>query len=136
MLKKIKVIIDASVFFQIYQKIYKRCIQTQLNEYFANFLSKFQCDFRQGFSSQYFHFVMMEKLRKIKDQKGVFAAVFTDWSKTFHCIRNPLVIAKLSAYGFDIKSIAFISAYLINRKQNTKIGSTFSEYLNVLFGVL
>ena len=26
-------------------KIYERCIQTQLNEYFANFLSKFQCGF-------------------------------------------------------------------------------------------
>ena len=26
-------------------KIYERCIQTQLNECFANFLSKFQCGF-------------------------------------------------------------------------------------------
>ena len=34
-----------------------------------------------------------------------------------------------------MKSIAFISAYLKNRKQKTKIGSTFSECLSILFAV-
>ena len=34
-----------------------------------------------------------------------------------------------------MKSIAFISAYLKNRKQKAKIRSTFSECLNILFGV-
>ena len=116
-------------------KIYERCIQTQLNEYFAKFLSKFQCGFRKGFSTQHCLMVMVEKLRKIRDEKGVFAAVLTDLSKTFDCIPHQLLIAKLSAYGFDMKSIAFISAYLKNRKQKTKIGSTFSECLNILFGV-
>ena len=95
-------------------KIYERCIQTQLNEYFANFLSKFQCGFRQGFSAQHCLLVMIEKLRKIRDEKGVFAAVLTDLSKAFDCIPHQLLIAKLSAYGFDMKSIAFISAYLKN----------------------
>ena len=116
-------------------KIYERCIPTQLNEYFAKFLSKFQCGFRKGFSTQHCLLVMIEKLRKIRDEKGVFAAVLTDLSKAFDCIPHQLLIAKLSAYGFDMKSIAFISAYLKNRKQKTKIGSTFSECLNILFGV-
>ena len=54
-------------------------------------------------------------------------------------MKNPrpcqLLIAKLSAYGFDMKSIAFISAYLKNRKQKKRLGSTFSECLDILFGV-
>ena len=33
----------------------------QLSEYFANFLSKFQCGFRQGFGTQYCLLVMIEK---------------------------------------------------------------------------
>ena len=78
---------------------------------------------------------MIEKLRKIRDENGVFAAVLTNLSKAFDCIPHQLLIAKLSAYGFDTKSIAFISAYLKNRKQKTKIGSTFSECSNILFGV-
>ena len=116
-------------------KIYERCMQTQLNEYFAKFLSKLECCFRKGFSTQHCRLVMIEKRRKIRDEKGVFAAVLTDLSKAFDCIPHQLLIAKLSAYGFDKKSIAFISACLKNRKQKTKIGSIFSECLNILFGV-
>ena len=71
-------------------KIYERCIQTQLNEYFANFLSKFQCGFRQGFSAQHYLLVMIEKLRKIRDEKGVFTAALTNLSKAFDCIPHRL----------------------------------------------
>ena len=78
---------------------------------------------------------MIGKLRKIRDKKGVFAAVVTDLSKAFDCITQQLLLAKLSAYSFDMKSIAFISAYFKNRKQKTKSGSSFSKCLNMLFGV-
>ena len=105
------------------------------NEYFANFQSKFQCGFRYGFSTQHCLLLMIEKIRKIRYEKGAFAAALTDLLKVFGCIPHQLLIAKLSAFGFDMKSIAFIFAYLKNRKQKTKIGSTFSECLNILFGV-
>ena len=60
---------------------------------------------------------MIEKRREIRDEKEFFAAVLNELSKTFDCIPRQLLIAKLSVYGFDIKSLAFISAYLKNRKQ-------------------
>ena len=78
---------------------------------------------------------MIEKLRKIRDKKGIFAAVFSDLSKAFDCIPHNLLIAKLNAYGFDRKSLIFISTYPKSRKQKTRIGSAFSGYLNILFGV-
>ena len=77
---------------------------------------------------------MIEKLRKIRDEKGVFTAVLTDVSKTCDCIPQRLLVAKLSGCDFEMKSIAFISAYLKNQKPKIKIGTTFSECLNV-FGV-
>ena len=80
---------------------------------------------------QYCLLVMIEKLRKIRDNKGVF----TDLSKAFDCISHELLIAKLNAYRFDVKSLKFILAYFTNRKQKTKIGSSFSDFLNILFGV-
>ena len=49
--------------------------------------------------------------------------------------QHELLIDKLNAYGFDSTSLKFISAYLNFRKQKTKFGSTFSDYLNILFGV-
>ena len=57
---------------------------------------------------------MIEKPRKSRYEKGVFAAVLTDLSKAFDGITHELLIAELSVYGFDMKSIAFISAYLKN----------------------
>ena len=78
---------------------------------------------------------MIEKLRKIRNEKGVFAAVLTDLSKSFDCIPHKLLTVKLSAYCFDMKLIAFISTYLKNQKQKAKNWSTFSECLNILLGV-
>ena len=78
---------------------------------------------------------MIEKIKQARDNNNVFAAVLTDLSKAFDCINHELLIAKLNAYGFDSPSLRFISAYLNFRKQKTKVGSTFSDYLNILFGV-
>ena len=76
---------------------------------------------------------MIEKMKKIRDNKGIFAAVLTDVSKAFDCTPHGLLITKLNA--FSKKSLPFISAYLYNRKQKTKVGSEFSDFLNILFGV-
>ena len=69
------------------------------------------------------------------DNNNVFVAVLTDLSKAFDCINHELLIAKLNAYRFDSPSLKFISAYLNFRKQKSKVGSTFSDYLNILSGV-
>ena len=105
----------------------------QINEYFEPLFPKFQCGFRQGFSAQHCLLVMIEKMKKIRDNKGIFAAVLTDVSKAFDCTPHGLLITKLNA--FSKKSLPFISAYLYNRKQKTKVGSEFSDFLNILFGV-
>ena len=55
---------------------------------------------------------MIEKIRKIRDSKGVFAAVLTDLYKGFDCISHELLLAKLHAYGFDKISIRFYACLL------------------------
>ena len=51
-------------------KVYERYIQEQLNEYFSDILSKYQCGFRQGYGTQNCLLAMIERLRKIRDKKG------------------------------------------------------------------
>ena len=116
-------------------KVYERCTLEQLDEYFGDLLSKYQCGFRQSYGTQNCILAIIEKLRKIRDKKGIFAAVLRDLSKAFDYIPHNLLIAKLSAYGFDRKSLIFISPYLKSRKQKSRIDSAFSDYLNILFGV-
>ena len=112
-------------------KVYERCMQEQLDEYFRDLLSKYQCGFRQSNETQNYLLTMIEKLGKIRDKKSIFAAVLTDLAKAFDYISHNLLIAKLSAYGFDRKSLMLTSAYLKSRKQSTRIGSPFCDYLNL-----
>ena len=95
-----------------------------------NKLSKYQCGLRKEFGTQDCLWVMIEKLRKIRDNRGVFATVFTDLWQAFDCISHELT-AKLNAYGSGIKPLNFILAYFTNRKQKTKKSSSFSEFLNI-----
>ena len=46
----------------IFSKVYKRCMYDQMYEYFNKILSKQQCGFRQGFSTQHCLHAMNEKL--------------------------------------------------------------------------
>ena len=90
------------------------------------------------------HLIHMEEriirlLKSLESQgeiskKGMFAAVLTNLSKALDCRTHNRLIAKLSAYGFDRKSLISIPAYLKSRKQKSRIGSAFSDYLNILFG--
>ena len=54
-----------------------------------------------GYSAQHCLLCMIEKIRKIKDSEGFFAAIITDLSKAFDCISHELLLTKLHAYGFD-----------------------------------
>ena len=116
-------------------KIYERIMYEQIEDYFNDILSKYQCGFRKGHNAQNCLLLMIEKIRMIRDNKGAFAAVLTDLLKAFDCIPHDLLIAKLKAYGFDEQALKFIMAYLNGRKQKVKVGSTFSDLLNIIFGV-
>ena len=51
-----------------------------------------------------------------------------DLSKAFACVNHDLLIAKLNAYGLNIKALQLIRNYLSNRKQRVKINSSFSDW--------
>ena len=104
-------------------------------KYFNHILSKWQCGFRKGFSTQHCLLVMTEKWRKCLDKGGISGAILTDLSKAFDCILHDLLIAKLAAYGFDYQSLRITESFLSNRQQRTKINNAFSRYSEIIYGV-
>ena len=103
-------------------------------KYFNHILSKWQCGFRKGFSTQRCLLVMTKKWRKCLDKGGISGAILTDLSKAFDCILHDLLIAKLAVYGFDYQSLRIMESFLSHRQQRTKINNAFVVILKLYMG--
>ena len=111
-------------------------MQNQIYPYLHKIFLKYQCAFRKVFSAQHRLITIIEKWRQFLYSGGQAAAVLTDFSKAFVCIDHELLIAKLNVYGFDDLCLVFTYSYLSEKKQKTKINSSFSCWAEILFGVL
>ena len=116
-------------------KIFEKYMFKQMSQFFENIFSKYQCGFRKGFSTQQCLLAMLEKWKRSVDNSKMFGVLLTDLSKTFDCLDHEFLIAKLNAYGFSLTALKLVHNYLSNRKQRTKINSTYSSLLEIIFGV-
>ena len=127
-----KLTIDQLVHYRTFQKFLKdACV----DKYFETVLSKFQCGFRKGYSTQDYLLAMVENCKKALDQGNEYGALLTDLSKVFDCLSHDLIVAKLHAYGFSIDTLILINSYLTERKQRVKINDQFSSWLDIVVGV-
>ena len=69
------------------------------------------------------------------DNKEFCTAILINLLKAFDFICHNLLIAKLNAYGFNQNALKLIYDYLSDRLQKTKVGSSFSAYLDITYGV-
>ena len=120
----------------VISKVFESIINDQLCTFMNNKFSIYICDFTKGYSTQYTLLNMITKWQKCLDKKGgIVGTILMDLSKAYDCIDHNLLIAKLQAYGLSVKSLRFIHSYLKGRYQRVKIGHTFSEWLEIIFGV-
>ena len=104
-------------------KNFERLLQRQINEHRKNKLSPYLCG----------HIIVSYRtFEKILGEKGFGGAVLMDLSKAF--LNHEILIAKLSAYGFNNESLKLIRSYL-NRWQRTKINKSFSRWTELLQSV-
>ena len=99
------------------------------------FLSKYQCGFCKGYSTQYCLLAMLEKWKSAVDKGKSFGALLTDLSKALDCLSHELLLTKLHAYGFSIAELRLIHSYLTNRWQRTKTNISRSSWEEIVFGV-
>ena len=69
------------------------------------FLSKFQRVFRKSYSTQQFFLALIEKWKSVVDKGKSFGALLTYLSKTFDCLSQKLLIAKLQSYAFSLNAL-------------------------------
>ena len=93
------------------------------------------CGFGKGHSTQHALLNLLKNLQKTLDKSGLTGTVLMDLSKAYDSLPHDLLIAKLSAYGFEDSATSLISDNLSKRYQRVKMGSVFSSYLEILRGV-
>ena len=107
----------------------------QILAYIDKFLSPYLFGFRKGHNTEQCLIIMLEAWKKALDEKKNTGAILTDLSKAFDCLNHDLLTAKLKAYGFDHDALIFIYSYLKERRQRTKIGSSYSPWKEIKYGV-
>ena len=116
-------------------KDFEKIMQKQVINHVNTFLSPYLCGYRKGFSTQYALSSLLEKWKKIIDNKGFAGGILMDLSKAFDNLNHELLIAKLHAYGFGKESLMLSISYLPNRWQRAKINTSFSSWTELLQGV-
>ena len=78
---------------------------------------------------------LIENWKKAFDEKFPVGTVLMDLSETSNCIPHDLLIAKLHACDFSLKTITFIYSYLKGRKQKVKVNNVLTGFLTLLSGI-
>ena len=118
-----------------FSKVFEKLLFEQINDHMQSKFSKHLTGFRKNHSTQNALLVMIEKWKTILNKKLKVGALFMDLSKAFDTLDHSLLLAKLSAYGFDNNSLSFVRSYLTNRIQRCKIENHFSNWREIITGV-
>ena len=78
---------------------------------------------------------MLQKWRNLLDNEYNIGVLFMDLSKAFDILNHSLLLAKLDAYGFSLKSTTFIQSYLNKRMQKVRVNNKFSAWEDIYSGV-
>ena len=62
----------------VLSKIFEKIMSKQLSTFFKNILSKFQCGFRKGYSTQHCLLIILAKWELTVDNNEAFGALLTD----------------------------------------------------------
>ena len=69
-------------------KIYERCLYKQIQNYFDEIFSKFQCGFWKGFKAHHCLVNMVERWKESEYNGGAFGTLMTDLFKAFNCLHH------------------------------------------------
>ena len=119
----------------IVSKVFEKKMFNEISLYIDKFLSSYLFGYRKGHSTEQCLIAMIELWRKALDNRHNAGGVLTDLSKAFDCLNHNLLIAKLEAYGFDISALSYVYSYLKNRKQRTKVDTSYSSWKELKCGV-
>ena len=110
------------------------CQKLLKNVCFFKRLIMWSC-FRKGCNTRHCLLKILEKWKLTVDKEKSFEVLLTDLSKAFDCLLHDHLLAKLHCYRFSLPALKLIHSYVQNRKQRTKINSTYRSWEEILFRI-
>lgn len=104
-------------------KILERVVFNQLSRYCESqgILPKLQSGFRKGRSTTTALLDVVDNILSFQDSGMATILVLLDYSRAFDSISIPLLLSKMSYYGFHASAIKWFDSYLSNRSQQVEI---------------
>ena len=87
------------------------------------------------FSTQRALFKLSQAWQEELDKSGFVGTILMNLSKAYDCLPHGLLVAKFESYGIGKTGLNLIYNYLSNRKQRTKINSSYSDWYDIVRGV-
>ena len=118
-------------------KIFEKHMASQIKSYVSEFnlLQKEQSGFREHHSCMTALTKMTEAWLSEMDSGNLTGTVLLDFSKAFDLVNHNILIHKLKVYKFSEQTLTLLRSYLLDRKQEVRIGKSTSEKRNILAGV-
>ena len=116
-------------------KVFERLLYDQLSDYLEKYLNTLLCGFRKAHSTQHTLFKLLQAWQEELDKSGLVGTILMDLSKAYDCFPHDLLVAKFEAYGIDKTDLNLRHNYLSNRKQRTKINSSYIDWYDIVRGV-
>ena len=115
----------------VFSKIFEVVIKNQLALYVENIFSPFLSAYPENCSTQHVLIRLVEDWKKHLDNNEVVRGVLMDLPKVYNCIPRDLLIANLSADGFDKTALQYIYSYLKKRQQCVRINNICTIYIYI-----
>lgn len=112
-------------------------VKDQLIDYIEEnkLLSKWQSGYRKNHSCETALNLVLNKWKKLVDNKQTVLSVFLDLKRAFETIDRSRLVEKLKTFGIQNNALKWFTSYLDGRKQCTKINNFTSEQIDNDLGV-
>ena len=96
------------------------------------FLNSLLCGFQKARSTQHALFRLIQAWQKEFRRCGFLGTILMGLSKAYDCLSHDLLIVQLQGSGLDAASLSLLNNYLANRKERTKVGSSYSDWFEFI----
>ncbi|XP_065645367.1 uncharacterized protein LOC136075859 [Hydra vulgaris] len=119
----------------VFSTVFETILYEQILIFIEPRFDKLLCGFRRCYNTQHALFSLHNKWHDCFNNGGVVGSILLDLTKAYDYIPHDLLIAKLDADDFSKESLNLLLFYIFSRNQRVKIGSSASNWVDILSGV-